>query len=325
MKGDLLKRFQKWFVIAIAAGVFLYFFGSVWVGVDKIQGALKEFQWWAFVVAIVLTLSNYALRFFKWHYLCRRLDIDIDMKSNAWIFVAGLSMAISPAKAGELLKPYALREKTGTPMAHSIPALITERLTDGIAMLILAATGVTSYAAGQVYYLLVPAVLTLLGLAVLAHEGLSLKIIALLSKLPVLSKISEKLQELYRAMRQCLAPISLFWTILLSLIAWAAECVAFQIIFQGMGIDAPFGVCFFVYAFATVAGSAMPGGLGIADGALVGGAQKLIKGITTEQAMLASILTRIATMWFGVALGAFALVKVASMLGGTIDIDKNKE
>ena len=89
-----------------------------------------------------------------------------------------------------------------------------------------------------------------------------------------------------------------------------------------MGVDAPFGVCFFVYAFATVAGSAMPGGLGIADGALIGGAQRLIKGITTEQAMLASILTRIATMWFGVALGAIALIKLSSMLGGRIEIDK---
>ena len=36
------------------------------------------------------------------------------------------------------------------------------------------------------------------------------------------------------------------------------------------GIDAGFDACFFVYAFATVGGAAMPfGGLGIADGALI--------------------------------------------------------
>ena len=280
-----------------------------------------------FLIFLVLYLQIFILVVgekleIKFHYLCQRLKINIGMRENAWIFIAGLSMAISPAKAGELLKPYALRQKTGTPMAHSIPALITERLTDGIAMLILAATGVTSYASGQAHYLYILAGLTLLGLGILAHQGLSVRIIGLLSKLPVFSKVSDKLLELYQAMRQCLAPISLIWTILLSLVAWAAECVAFQIIFQGMGVDAPFGVCFFVYAFATVAGSAMPGGLGIADGALIGGAQRLIKGITTEQAMLASILTRIATMWFGVALGAIALIKLSSMLGGRIEIDK---
>ena len=322
MKRDLLGRFQTWFVVAITVGIVLYLVGSVWIGFDEIKKEIGIFEWWAFALAILLTLSNYALRFFKWHYLCRHLQIDIGIRDNAWIFIAGLSMAISPAKAGELLKPYALRRKTGTPMAHSIPALITERLTDGIAMLILAATGVTTYAADQAHYLWILGVVTLVGIGILAHQGLSLWIISILSKLPVLSNLSEKLRELYHAMRQCLAPISLLWTILLSLVAWAAECVAFQIIFQGMGIDAPFGVCFFVYAFATVAGSVMPGGLGIADGALVGGAQRFIPGLTIGQAGLAAFLTRVATMWFGVALGAAALIKLSSMLGGRIEIEK---
>ena len=315
MNKDLLQRFQRWLFIALTAGIILYIVGSVWAGLSSIQNQLIHYQWWAFFVAILLTICNYIVRFFKWHYLCRRLDIDISAKDNAWIFFAGLSMAISPGKAGELLKPYALREKTQTPMAHSIPALITDRLTDGIAMLILAAIGVTSYAAGKMHYILIPGVITFIGLLILAHEGLSLWILTQLGKLPIINKISDKLTELYRAMRTCLAPISLIWTVLLSLFAWAAECVAFQVIFQGMGVEnADFDVCFFIYAFATVAGSAMPGGLGVTDGALIGGATELIAGITTGQATLAAILTRIATMWFGVGLGALALLRISSLL-----------
>ena len=315
MNKNLLVQFRKWFIIALAFGIVLYVCGSLWAGLSTIQSQLADYQWWAFAVAIVLTISNYVLRFFKWHYLCQRLKIDISMRDNAWIFFAGLSMAISPGKAGELLKPYCLRKKTGTTMAHSVPALITERLTDGIAMLILAAIGVTSYAAGKTYYLLIPAIFTVFGLLILSHEGLSIWIINQLGRLPVIKKISDKLMELYRAMRTCLAPISLIWTVALSLIAWSAECVAFQVIFQGMGIDnAGFDVCFFIYAFATVAGSAMPGGLGFTDGALIGGAQELIKGVTFPQATLAAILTRIATMWFGVAVGACALIKISSLL-----------
>ena len=205
-------------------------------------------------------------------------------------------------------------------MAHSIPALITERLTDGIAMLILAAIGVTSYAAGKIHYLIIPAALTLIGILVLAHEGLSLWILKQLGKLPLINKVSDKLTELYRAMRTCLAPSSLFYTIILSIVAWAAECVAFQVIFQGMDVhNAGFDVCFFIYAFATVAGSAMPGGLGVTDGALIGGAQELISGISPAQATLAAILTRTATMWFGVALGALALIRVSQLLEESTD------
>ena len=316
MKKPLIQRFQKWFLFSLAFGIALYLIGSVWAGLHQVQEELQSYQWWAFGVAILLTLLNYFLRFIKWHYLCKRLDIEISLQENFWIFFSGLSMAISPAKAGELLKPYALKVKTGTPMTHSVPALITERLTDGIAMLILAATGITSYAAGKVHYLVIPAVITLGILLILAHEGLSMWILRKMSKIPFIQKISTRLEELYRAMRQTLAPLSLLYTVFLSLIAWSAECVAFQVIFQGLGIQgASFGACFFIYAFATVAGSAMPGGLGITDGALIGGAQKFIIGLTTPQATLAAILTRIATMWFGVAIGALALMRLSHHLG----------
>ena len=89
--------------------------------------------------------------------------------------------------------------------------------------------------------------------------------------------------------------------------------MAFQLIFKGMGVDAGFDVCFFLYAFATVAGSAMPGGLGVADGALVGGAMQFLT-VTEGQAVTAALLTRVATLWLGVGLGALALLKVSSIL-----------
>jgi uncharacterized membrane protein YbhN (UPF0104 family) len=89
--------------------------------------------------------------------------------------------------------------------------------------------------------------------------------------------------------------------------------VAFQLIFLGLGVDAGFDVCFFLYAFATVAGSAMPGGIGVADGALIGGAMKFIA-VTKAQAITAAILTRVATLWLGVGLGAFALLQITRIL-----------
>jgi len=71
---------------------------------------------------------------------------------------------ISPGKAGELLKPYVVRARTGVPMATTIPALVTERLTDGIAMLLLASVGITTFAADRLHYVTLPAAATVLGL-----------------------------------------------------------------------------------------------------------------------------------------------------------------
>ena len=140
--------------------------------------------------------------------------------------------------------------------------------------------------------------------------------------LPLIGKVIPKIEEMMTAMQTCVAPLSLLFTIFLSIIAWGAECVAYQLIFAGLGVEAPFDVCFFLYAFATVAGSAMPGGLGVADGALIGGALQFIPGITQSQAITAAILTRIATLWLGVAVGAIALLKISNVLGKDISLQK---
>jgi uncharacterized membrane protein YbhN (UPF0104 family) len=54
----------------------------------------------------------------------------------------------------------------------------------------------------------------------------------------------------------------------------------------------------------------MPGGLGVADGALGGGAMQMIPEITRAQAIASALLIRIATLWFGVGIGAVALFRV---------------
>ena len=308
-------------VVSIAIGALLYLGGAVMADLDRVGGALEDFQWWILLPVCGLTLLNYGLRFIKWHYLLRRLGVNMPLADDAWNFTAGLAMVISPGKAGELLKPYVVRERTGVPMSTTVPALVTERLTDGIAMLILAGISVSAYAADKVHYLTIPAAIIVIGLAVLAHEGLSMASVRFLGRLPGLRGISQKMEEMLVSLRSCVAPVPLVFTIVLSVIAWGAECWGYQLVFHGLGYpDVGLEVCVFLYAFATVAGSAMPGGLGVADGVLAGGATTLIAGITQPVSVAAAILIRICTLWIGVAMGAFALLRVSSMLGG-IDLN----
>ena len=311
-------------VVAIAVGALLYLGGAVAADLDRVGDSLEQFQWGVLVPVCALTFLNYGLRFVKWHYLLKRLGVDMPLGENAWNFTSGLAMVISPGKAGELLKPYVVRERTGVPMATTIPALVTERLTDGIAMLILAGISVGAYAADKVHYLTIPAAIIGLGLLVLAHEGLSLWSVRLLAKIPGLQKVAASMEEMLISLRRCVAPWPLFLTIVLSIIAWGAECYGYQLVFKGLGYDnVGLDVCVFLYAFATVAGGAMPGGLGVADGVLAGGATTLIQGITQPVSVAAAILIRVCTLWIGVAIGAVALFRVSNMLGG-IDLSADK-
>ena len=325
-QDNLIRRFRKWAIWAIAFGALLYVGGSVWAGLQDVENELANFSWWLAIPVLLLTVVNYGLRFVKWHYLLGQLQARVPWKENLRIFVAGLAMVISPAKAGELLKPYLVSKRTGVPMATTLPALVAERLTDAIAVLALAAISVGTYASElesreflgfQVSangVLVVIAGGIVLGLAVLASKRLSLAILGVMARVPLVNRAVPKLEEMYQALVTCLAPIPMLWTIFLSWVAWFAECWGFQLVLIGLGVeDAALGACTFIYAFATVAGGPSPGGLGIADGALVGMTTKLI-GTNQAIAVTGALLIRIATLWFGVGLGAIALMGFDKLL-----------
>ena len=92
--------------------------------------------------------------------------------------------------------------------------------------------------------------------------------------------------------------------------AWGCECLGFALItnaFPGAHVD--LGLATVIYAGTTIAGalSFLPGGLGVTEGAmtlaLIQGASKL----EASTALAATLLTRLATLWFAVFLGVLLL------------------
>jgi len=320
MSGNLMARFRVWVVIGLAVVTVGYAAVAVWVGLDEVGATLATYQWWTFGAALLLTLVNYLLRFVKWHYLLGRLGVSMPLWEDLLTFVAGLSMAISPGKVGEMLKPYVVRARTGTPMTRTVPALVTERLTDAIAMLILAGFGISTYMADQLGVLVAMSAAVATGLGILASKRLSLFVLQGMKRIPLVGRAVPTLEGMYLAMRVCVAPVSFLVTMVFSLIAWGAECVAYLIVLLGLGVAANLDVSVFIYAAATIIGAPSPGGAVVTDGGLIVMGQELIAGITYEQAAAAAVLVRTATLWFGVGLGAIALTRVAKLLGGDIDL-----
>ncbi len=311
----MIEWFRRWALIGIGLGALLYLGLSLWAGIPALAGELARFRLALLAPIIGLSLFNYVLRFIKWKYLLGRLGVKVPVRENASIFAAGLAMTITPGKAGELLKPYLVRQATGAPLTRTVPALIAERATDALAVLGLAALGVTTYFAQGATALLTLAVGFFGGLLLLSSKRLSLASIRWLGRLPIVSRLEDRLEQAYLAMRTCLAPTPLAFTLVLSALAWGAEAVGYWLILEGFGVaSANLSVATFLYSFSSIAGAPSPGGLGVADAALQEGAIQLIAGITRPQALGAALLCRLATLWLGVAIGAVALLRYGSRL-----------
>jgi len=273
--------------------------------------AIVHFRWAFLPLILGLTLCNYLGRFLKWQYYLKRLTIRINWRKSLLIFISGLSMAITPGKVGELLKSYLLKRSTGEPISRTSPIIVAERLTDGIAMIALSSTGLALYRYGW-ELLVVLLVCVVAGVLVIQNRRLSLALLSFGERLPVISRAASWLRAFYESSYILLQWRPLLLAVTIGVISWMGECAALYFVFAGLGLG--FGVelfvkSMFIMGVSSLVGSAsgLPGGLGTADGSMIG----LTRLLLTPSATIggaATLLIRLCTLWFGLALGVVALL-----------------
>jgi uncharacterized protein (TIRG00374 family) len=146
-------------------------------------------------------------------------------------------------------------------------------------------------------------------LVIVSNRALSVAIIAFVEKLPgPFRRIGPKLHEAYDSLATLVKPSNLLLPTLLSVVAWALECMALWIILRGFGMGTSLGLATFFYATSTLAGALVPvpGGLGVTETSLQSLMQELGH-VAPTTATAAMILVRFATLWFAVLVGFLAL------------------
>ncbi len=281
--------------------------------IREVGETISSFQWAILPIILILTLLNYLLRWLKWDYYLRRLHLGegVSYGDSGLLFTSGMVMAVTPGKIGEVFKSYLLRRINQTPVSVSAPIVLAERLTDGLGMLFLMGAGLLIYPpARPAFFFFV--VMSVIGIAVLQNEPLFHRLVALAERVPLGQKVAPKLRTLYQTTRKLLGWRILLVSTLLSIISWGFECIAFYFVLTALHVE-PSALLLlqatFIFAASTIFGlvSFLPGGLGTSE---VTSAGLLIAMVNTSAsvATTATIIIRFCTLWFGVSLGAIALM-----------------
>jgi uncharacterized protein (TIRG00374 family) len=298
----------KWVWLAIVAVIAVAAFAMAG-DVSELGDRLADFSWRAFVAALGLALGNYVLRFFRWQLYLRHQGVKVPTSSSALVFGAGLSLSITPAKLGELVKSYLLREMHDIPATKTAPIVIAERVTDLIALLVIAIVGVAAY--GVETTLVAGAAIVIgLGLMLLAWPAPTRWIIDTVTKPKLTQRFRAPLHELYTNLASLCRPKLLIAATAIAVPAWGLECIGFAEIvkaFPGAHVD--LGMAMVIYAATTIAGalSFLPGGLGVTEGAMTLLLVNSAQNVDRATAIDATLLTRLATLWFAVAMGLVCL------------------
>jgi uncharacterized protein (TIRG00374 family) len=288
--------------------------------IRQVAASFRTFHWAELPAILGLTLFNYALRWLKWDYYLRRMDMGAGLSrgDSGLLFTSGLVMAVTPGKIGEVLKSYLLKRVNGTPITASAPIVLAERLTDGLAMLLLMAFGLTLYPPARPAFAAL-VLLSLAGILVLQARWLFERMVGWVAALPYGARIGPRLTALYASTHRLLQWRILAVSTLLSVVSWFGECLAFYFVLRGLGEPHAWRlllVATFVFAASTLFGlvSFLPGGLGVSEASSTALLVLLVP-LAAGPATTATIIIRFCTLWFGVTLGALALALFSRRYG----------
>ena len=282
---------------------------GMYADANQLMNSLRSFQWLYLLPVLGLTFVNYVLRYAKWHYYLRRLGIQVSHKDSALVFFSGLSMAITPGKFGELFKAVLLRDRAQVAETDTASVVIAERLTDFIALIILATFGVFSAQHG--YWVLAISVIgTAFALVLVSSRRAENLFLGILERFSIGRRIAPKLRKMLRSIASLTEAKPLLLMTTLSVVAWFCECIGYYWILCGIpGTQPDLGTATFIYAFATIFGAIamLPGGLGVTEGSLIGLSHKVFAVAPGPlSATAAAMLIRFCTLWFAVIVGLIA-------------------
>jgi uncharacterized protein (TIRG00374 family) len=308
--AQLARGLSRKIIIAALFGGLVFAGLALYGDVSKLRTAASGFSPKAVALGFALAACNYGLRIARWQYYLQCIDVSVPLGESAVVFLSGFVMSVTPGKVGEVFKSLLLYESRGVSIARTAPIVIAERLTDLIALVLLTALGSLAFEHGPIVAAAGAGVVAVL-LAVFAYRPLGEAILGMAERWKPLAKIAHKLREAYEALLTMLRPGPLALGTLLAFCAWGLECGALFVIAHGFpGVRLPWDAAVFAYSASTIVGALamLPGGLGVTEAGMTGLLQILGgNSLSKEVATAATILVRLATLWFAVGIGLVAL------------------
>jgi uncharacterized protein (TIRG00374 family) len=128
------KRWRFWIGIGISAVLVAVVVREQ--DLPAVWNALKSAQYVWLLPGIGIYFMGVWARTWRWHYLLRPLQSIPLRRLFPFVCIGYMGNNVYPARAGEVLRSYALKRRTDVPISASLATIVVERLFDGLTMLL---------------------------------------------------------------------------------------------------------------------------------------------------------------------------------------------
>ncbi|MGC8730386.1 MAG: lysylphosphatidylglycerol synthase transmembrane domain-containing protein [Candidatus Micrarchaeia archaeon] len=301
--SKLINRVMLFVKLGFGAGVCIFLVISLIGGIGKVFQKIISINLLLYAGAIAAVFLGYVLRFVKWNYYLKSIGIKVPLKQNFMVYLSLYSMNITPGKFGRILVAYTLNRLTKIKFANIIPIVAMDIFTDFLGTAIVALIAAL-YFDKYIIYVAIADIVLMLPFLFVTNDWLFRKFKNIIKKHNRIRMFSIYGDE-YFSSQSKLNNRKVYLISLLSTIPAAfLNAMALYLTIIALGIKGKINESVFIFSVSQVAGmvSAVPGNLGVTDGMLMT-FLNITYGLTTATSSAVTILTRIATLWFGVILG----------------------
>lgn len=265
---------------------------------DEFFELLINFDGQDLSVMLTLSLLMYGARFLRWDLIVQQHHLQLTRSHSLQIFLSGLAMAFTPARAGEFFRAYFVPNLEAR-TRFAFHSFFMEKLGDMLSILIFSGTALYFSSLWEhPFFQNTPFTIcwVLLAFTILFAS-------LILVKITWQSKAAKSMRLKIRPLIAKLTMVYFVRLILLSMLVWAIQLCVVSYIVQKSSISIDFTDVIIVYTLSLLVGtvSLIPGGLGSFDVTYLLLMRFLDQG--EENALVSLIAIRLFGVWLGVFLG----------------------
>lgn len=286
----------------------VYLVLSIVVPGPDLATALLSFPVQAWLLILALSAINYALRSWRWIVYLDERD-KVPTRANTLAYLSGFALTATPGKVGEVYRCLLLANRFGVRYAGSTAVCFFERLLDLAVIALLCVfifwAAPSTTVAVSIAAVLIVVVGALIGFTLLDVDWLWRFLPDLITDR--LAKARAFADGFLQRTRHLLKPRALTFGLATGLVAWGLEGVGLAIILDVMNVPLPLHTAVAIYAVAMLIGgiSMLPGGVGTSEATMIFLLHQ--QGVDLETSAAATLICRIATLWFSVVVGALCI------------------
>jgi len=314
-----MKRWVYWVGIFISL-LFLYL-AIRGLDLEYVWESIKTIDFWWFIPGILSYFAGVLVRAQRWSILLKGKKRQTALQLLPSICIGYLGNNVFPARAGEFLRAYHLKEKQEIPFATSLASIIVERIFDGLVMVIFILIGLPAFLGqlengsltGLLNWILIGgsvlfciAFVVVLISAIFPQKAKKVFDFIFLHILPrkAHDKYHAVLNRFFDGLDALKSPLQILHVFTLTIIVWLFETGLYWSVQQAFHFDLPFSHLLLLNGALNILSSipSAPGYIGVFDAPGISILSAM--GVASESAA-AYILTLHAALWLPITIVGF--------------------